>query len=157
MSKMYHVNEDFEFPGSSLDVELIHQEGEWFYLLVNGHKRKARLDSISQDGKRIRVRTEGEFFTVEVKTELDQLVDQMGLSNLDENAVGDVEAPMPGKVLEVKVQEGEEVAAGTPLMVLEAMKMENILTATGAGRVEKILVKKGITVDKGQLLIEMTS
>ncbi|NNE28868.1 MAG: biotin/lipoyl-binding protein [Saprospiraceae bacterium] len=157
MSKKFHVNEEFEFNDSEMNAELLHREGDWFHLLVNGQKRKARLDSVSADGKTFHVRTEGEFFTVNVKNDLDQLVDQMGLSNLDDSAVGDVEAPMPGKVLEVRVSEGDEVTAGTPLMVLEAMKMENVLKATGAGKVQKILVEKGITVDKGQLLIEMTS
>lgn len=64
-----------------------------------------------------------------------------------------VKAPMPGSVLEVKVKEGDTVKDGDVLLVLEAMKMENELTASQAGTVTEILVKKGDTVNSGDPLI----
>lgn len=67
--------------------------------------------------------------------------------------VTDVLAPIPGKVLAVHVVPGQEVSAGTILVVLEAMKMENPLTAEAAARVESVLVAPGMTVVAGQTLI----
>lgn len=64
-----------------------------------------------------------------------------------------VKAPMPGSVIEVKVKEGDAVKDGDVLLVLEAMKMENELTASQAGTVAQILVKKGDTVNSGDPLI----
>ncbi len=64
-----------------------------------------------------------------------------------------VKAPMPGSVIEVKVNVGDVVAEGDVLLVLEAMKMENELTASQAGTVAEILVKKGDTVNSGAPLI----
>lgn len=64
-----------------------------------------------------------------------------------------VKAPMPGSILEVKVKEGDTVKDGDVLLVLEAMKMENELTASQAGTVTQILVKKGDTVNSGDPLI----
>ncbi len=64
-----------------------------------------------------------------------------------------VKAPMPGSVLEVKVKEGDVVEDGAVLIVLEAMKMENELTAAQAGTVTSVLVKKGDTVNSGDPLI----
>ncbi len=64
-----------------------------------------------------------------------------------------VKAPMPGSVLEVKVKEGDVVEDGAVLIVLEAMKMENELTAAQAGTVSSVLVKKGDTVNSGDPLI----
>ena len=64
-------------------------------------------------------------------------------------------APMPGMVLEILINNGETVTEGQPVIILEAMKMENVLKAPGDGVVKVIKVKKGDPVDKKQVLIEM--
>jgi biotin carboxyl carrier protein len=61
-------------------------------------------------------------------------------------------APMPGKVLRVLVQPGAEVAARQPLVVVEAMKMENELSSPKAGHVKEIAVTEGQSVEAGRLL-----
>lgn len=72
-----------------------------------------------------------------------------------ENAERSVRAPMPAAVRLVSVHEGELVAAGQTLLVLEAMKMEIRVAAPRAGVVEKVLVAAGQTVDKEQTLLEL--
>ena len=64
-------------------------------------------------------------------------------------------SPMPGKILEVKVAEGETVEARQTLVLLEAMKMENALTTEGSARITKIHVSDGDLVELGQVLIEL--
>jgi biotin carboxyl carrier protein len=66
-----------------------------------------------------------------------------------------VEAPMPGLVVAVNVEPGQEVARGESLVVLQAMKMENELTARQGGRVKEILVTPGQTVDQNQTLVTL--
>lgn len=70
-------------------------------------------------------------------------------------AAGDPEtrAPMPGKVLQVSVAVGAEVRPGDPLLVLEAMKMENQLAAEIEGTVAAVHVRPGEMVDVGKLLV----
>jgi acetyl/propionyl-CoA carboxylase alpha subunit len=65
-------------------------------------------------------------------------------------------APMPGKVLKILVSEGDTVAAGDPLIVLEAMKMETTLFAEGAAVIRKIGVSAGQMVDHGAVLLELS-
>lgn len=65
-----------------------------------------------------------------------------------------LKAPMPGLVLRVLVTAGQEVQLGQGLVVLEAMKMENELRATVAGRIKSVLVEPGAAVDKGKVLLE---
>lgn len=65
-----------------------------------------------------------------------------------------LKAPMPGLVLRILVAAGDSVAAGTPLLALEAMKMENELKAAGPGVVSSVLVRAGEAVEKGQRLLE---
>jgi biotin carboxyl carrier protein len=67
-----------------------------------------------------------------------------------------VTAPMPGKIVRVLVEEGQEVEAGAPLVVIEAMKMENELRAPRGGRVEKLGARAGQAVEGGALLVELT-
>jgi acetyl-CoA/propionyl-CoA carboxylase biotin carboxyl carrier protein len=66
-----------------------------------------------------------------------------------------VTAAMPGVVLAVRVTEGEHVETGDVLVVLEAMKMENAVTAPSAGRVERVLVRPGAAVQRGDALVEI--
>ena len=66
-----------------------------------------------------------------------------------------IRAPMPGLVVKGEVEEGDLVEAGGGLLVVEAMKMENELTATVAGRVGKIHAVTGQTVEKGEVLMDM--
>ena len=94
-------------------------------------------------------------YTVEIKNDLDQLIEEMGLSLGSAQQVNDIKAPMPGLILEVNVKEGDQVKEGDYLLVLEAMKMENTLTAPRDGIVKSISIANGDTVEKNQLLIEM--
>lgn len=66
-----------------------------------------------------------------------------------------VTAPLAGSVARVLVDEGQEIAAGEVLLVLEAMKMETEITAPAAGTVSKVLVAPGDAVQGGQALIEL--
>jgi biotin carboxyl carrier protein len=68
---------------------------------------------------------------------------------------GMVTSPMPGRVLKVLVKEGDEVLAGTPLVVVEAMKMENELSADRDGTVKRVFVAPGATVESGARLLEV--
>jgi biotin carboxyl carrier protein len=68
-------------------------------------------------------------------------------------AVGQIKSPMPGKVVKVLVKEGDEVEPGRPLVVVEAMKMENELVAEIAGTVKKVHVSPGDAVEGGAPLI----
>jgi biotin carboxyl carrier protein len=69
---------------------------------------------------------------------------------------GELHAPMPGLVVQVLTHEGEEVEAGHPLVVVEAMKMQNALVAPLKGRVRTIPVAAGTAVESGQLLLAIT-
>lgn len=64
-----------------------------------------------------------------------------------------VNAPMPGTILDVKVQAGQSVKRGQVLVILEAMKMENEIVATKAGTVAQVAVSKGAVVETGAPLV----
>ena len=66
-----------------------------------------------------------------------------------------VKSPMPGRIVKILVQPGDEVEAGKPLLVMEAMKMENEIKAKGAGKVLEIHVAVGDTVERNAKLVTL--
>jgi len=70
---------------------------------------------------------------------------------------GTMLSPMPGKIVKILVQEGDSVAEGQTLLIMEAMKMQNELKATAAGKVTKVAVQEGGTVETGATLLVMAA
>ena len=121
-------------------------------MIVDGQSLPVSVEPTGPDT--LRVTIDGRRTEVQVKDERDLLVEEFGLGD-DEAAGGEVRAPMPGLVLDVLVEEGDEVTADQGLLVLEAMKMENELKAPSGGIVRAIHAASGDAVDKEALLIEI--
>lgn len=75
----------------------------------------------------------------------------------EDMAIGQVKAPLPGKICEVLVSEEMQVNVGDPLVILEAMKMHNEIASPVTGKVVKVFVKDNEPVSGGQILIELKS
>ena len=103
--------------------------------------------------KSFTVSVNGNKYQLNVKDKYDELLKSLGMDNLSAGKVNEIKAPMPGLVLDIRVSEGDAVKKGDPILVLEAMKMENILKSPTDGTIRKINVKKGLAVEKNQVLI----
>lgn len=123
------------------------------HLLIDGRSHHAELLGTDLSNKILRLRLNGRVHEVELRDEVDQLVDRLGFSAVSAVKSKNAVAPMPGLVLDVLVSPGQEVTAGTPLLILEAMKMENVLKAEADGTVRSVEVEKGAAVEKKQLLL----
>ena len=99
----------------------------------------------------------GERFEVEVQDERTKQIEALTGRGSKPVHSGVVKAPMPGLVVRVDVTVGQGVEAGTGLVVVEAMKMENELRAPRAGVVEQIHVTAGERVEKGAPLVTLTA
>ena len=106
------------------------------------------------DTKTVIIKINGRKYPVQLKDKFDLLLEKMGMSNVAAGKINNVKAPMPGLIIDLKVQAGNVVKTGDQLLILEAMKMENILKSTGEGTVKNVKVKKGDRVEKGQVLVE---
>ena len=126
-----------------------------FHLIKDHRSVTARIPESDLSGKRLRIEAEGDMFDVEIKDMLDQMLEKMGYGKGAGKQVKQIKAPMPGLVLQVAVEEGQEVKDGQRLLILEAMKMENSITINADAKIKKINIKSGQAVDKGQVLIEL--
>jgi len=98
---------------------------------------------------------DGHRFDVEALDERTRAIRDLSARTSGPTGPAPLVAPMPGMVVRVHVQEGDEVQVGQGLVVMEAMKMENELRAAGAGRVKRVLASPGTAVEKGSLLLEL--
>lgn len=124
-----------------------------YHIIHNYKSYTAELVQADYQAKAFTFKINGTTHTVSVKDQFDLLLDKLGMSNANTQKVNDVKAPMPGLILEIKVQPGQEVKKGDPIMILEAMKMENILKSPGDGIVKEIKVAVKQNVEKNQVLI----
>jgi biotin carboxyl carrier protein len=104
--------------------------------------------------KTMLIKVNGHPYPLSVADKFDELLHSMGLDKAASVKINDMKAPMPGLVLNVVVEEGQQIKKGDPVIVLEAMKMENILKSPADLTVKKVLVKKGVAVEKGQVLVQ---
>ena len=126
----------------------------FFHILHQNKSYSAEVIAIDKVAKRFTIRINGKNFTVDIKEKFDLLLEQMGMNSSATSKINHVKAPMPGLIIELKIKAGDVVKPGDQLLILEAMKMENILKSPGEGTVRNVKIKKGDSVEKGQVLIE---
>ena len=141
--------------GVETDVDAVKVGPETWSVIMDNKSYNVTLQSFDMNQKALVIKVNDEEFRIRIQDELDALLDKMGMSGGDSSKMGDVQAPMPGLVLEIIAKEGQAIQKGDPLIVLEAMKMENVIKATGDGTISKILVSNQDAVEKNQVLIEM--
>lgn len=148
------VNQTSSFSADELlTIDPVSDDGRRFHILVDGQSYRAELLEANFHKKTFTIKMNGSRYVIQLADAYDQMVERLGLKVVNSQAVKDAKAPMPGLVLSISVAEGQEVKEGDPLLILEAMKMENVIKAVADGEVKSIEVKEGSAVDKGQLLI----
>lgn len=150
------VNDHFEFESLSLsDFDVVSLGNNKVHILHNNQSYHGEIVAADYARKELSLRINGTSYQVTLSDPYDQLVRKLGLTAVGAQVVKDIKAPMPGLVLDINVQEGDAVEEGNALLILEAMKMENVIKSPGTGVVKTIHVKKGQPVEKNQLLLEM--
>jgi biotin carboxyl carrier protein len=130
--------------------------GGRYSLIIGGYSYEVFARCITKadekDGETYEILVAGQRFEVKVEDERAKL-----LANLVKSAAttseAKVQAPMPGLVIGIPLEEGATVNQGQTVVVLEAMKMENDLASPITGIIKEIRVSKGQTVDQGQMLV----
>lgn len=145
----------FEFRLGSVKQEatLRAMEAGILQLIVDGHVREFFISN-DQAGVGY-VSHEGHIFKIKRD---DLLVEEDFFGTLESGGKdqGEIVSPMPGRVIKINVKAGQKVKKGNVLMVVEAMKMENNITAPKEGKVEVVLVKEGEMVDGSKELVKLT-
>lgn len=140
--KVYQVN----LEGRTIAVELVHIDGAQIDLLFDGRLTRA---VVTRDGQKRWVTVNGQTLLLVNSVESRKTNAHVG------HQAGQLLASMPGVVRALPVAQGDHVLKGQTLAVLEAMKMENKLTAPFDGLVKKLMINIGQSVERDQILMEI--
>ena len=137
------------------DLNVVKNGDGTLHLLQDNQSYHITIIDTDFDNNKLTLEINGNPYEIAIEDEYDQLVKKMGLSTGGTQKLKNIKAPMPGLILDILVKPEQTIEKGDQLLVLEAMKMENVLKAEGEGVVKSIEVTKGAAVDKGQVMIEM--
>lgn len=158
---LQNTSHSVEKTGDSIKVNqnLITWDLKWVedrkvHLVRGTESIEAELLSIDHETKSLQIRMGHQTATLQLKDRFDLLLEKMGMSVVGSGALKDIKAPMPGLILDLKVKSGDEVKKGDVVLILEAMKMENIIKSPGDGVVKDVKVTLKQSVEKNQVLIQ---
>lgn len=158
------VNEkyDFEF---EIHNGRIHYRGEEIsvayqstgpntaHVLHQNKSYRVELVEYLKAEKKLLIKVNSREYRIELTDRYDDLLHKLGLDKTASNRVTELKAPMPGLVLNVFVKESQQVSKGDTLVILEAMKMENIIKSPVDGLIKTIRIKNGDKLEKNQVVI----
>ena len=152
---MENLIETFSLDNQDANFE-IENLGKEVYRIKSGQAEEViEVLQIDLPTKTMTIRHNHSVHDLVFKNELDMVLDKMGIKRAVENISSDIKAPMPGKVIDIIVKEGDSVAKGDAILILEAMKMENVLKAENDCTIKKVLVNSTESVEKNQVLVEL--
>jgi biotin carboxyl carrier protein len=125
-----------------------------YHILKDNTPFQAEIIASDFNAKKYTVKINNTTYVVDIANPLDQLIKEMGFAVGAAKQINSIKAPMPGLILEINVEVGQEVKENDPILILGAMKMENSFLSPRDGVIKSIAVSKDQAVDKGQLLIE---
>jgi biotin carboxyl carrier protein len=140
--------------GKVVNADVVKLEKNKYHVIINNVSYTIELLLKDEQAKNQTLIINGQKQHIEVKDKYDDLLMQLGMDKLMGNKANVLKAPMPGLVLKILVTEGQEIKKGEGLLILEAMKMENIIKASADGKVKKIHIEEKKVVDKNQKMIE---
>lgn len=140
-----------QIDGKTYEVDFSPVDGSLLSLLVMGRSYEA--DVVEEGEGILAVWVEGELYRIEYQDEGRRPRRSSSVTDQGMRGRQMIVAPMPGKVVALLVSPGQEVSAGQGVVVIEAMKMENELKASGAGVIKEIKVQEGAGVSGGDVLV----
>lgn len=140
----------------NIELDIHNLDATNAHVLFQNRSFNTEIVELDKIEKTCKIKVNGNIYQINIEDQYDQLLKQLGLDNLAATKVSEIKAPMPGLVLKVMIGENTEVKKGDSLLILEAMKMENILKSSADGIVKRILIKQGDKVEKNQILIQFS-
>ncbi len=148
-------NLEFEITRDDIsNIDVLQTSDNSYHILKDNKSYSAEIMAKDFYLKKYVISINNSSYEVVILNELDLLIRDMGFELSTNKNIDSISAPMPGLILDISVRVGQSVNEDDQLVILEAMKMENILSSPRDGIIKSISVKKGDAVDKNQLLIE---
>jgi biotin carboxyl carrier protein len=141
------------FNEDSFDWDVIKIKDNSYSVIKDNKSYSVEVLSVKPEEKSFFIKVDGIKYQMNTKDKYDELLQSLGMDTMASKKVADLKAPMPGLVLDISVEVGQEVFVGDTLLILEAMKMENVIKSPTDGVIKSISVNKTETVEKNQLIL----
>ncbi len=144
---------NWQVNGKTIELDQLLIKDKVFHIIHDQKSYQVEVVAFAKADKTATLKVNGNTYNLLIKDQFDDLLQALGLDNLQANKIAELKAPMPGLVLNVLVKEGDQLKKGDNLFVLEAMKMENIIKAPADVTIKSLKIKAGDKVEKNQTLI----
>ncbi|MFD1141268.1 acetyl-CoA carboxylase biotin carboxyl carrier protein subunit [Larkinella insperata] len=142
--------------GQPFPWDLVRLNDRMFHILHQNRSYIAEILHLDHAAKTATIKINESIHQVQLKDRFDLLLEQMGMSTVSQTKINEIKAPMPGLILSLSVQPGDVVRKGDIVLILEAMKMENVIKSPGDGTIKTVRIGRGQTVEKNQVLVEFS-
>tara|TARA_B110000459_G_scaffold202525_1_gene255872 strand:- start:4313 stop:4825 length:513 start_codon:yes stop_codon:yes gene_type:complete len=139
--------------GDSFEWDVLKVKDNSYSIIKANKSYNLEVLEVNSAEKSFLIKVGGIKYLFNAKDKYDELLHSLGMDTMVSIKVSDLKAPMPGLVLEVSVEVGQAVVKGDTLLILEAMKMENVIKSPTDGVIKSVSVNKGDTVEKNQLIL----
>jgi biotin carboxyl carrier protein len=140
--------------GNPVEWDLIEVHENTFHIIQNHKGYNATLVSFNAEEKKMVLNVNGNDYEISIKDKNDLLLQQLGINLKSSSTIQSIKAPMPGLIINISVNVGDEVKKGDLLLILEAMKMENAIKSPRDGKIKKVSVQLKQPVEKNQVMLE---
>lgn len=148
-----HADQTILVNENEIKLDIAHLSEHKQHIIYNNKSYAIEVVSVDKEKKIANIKVNNTAYTVNIKDKFDLLLSKLGMADMAVKQIKDIKAPMPGLVIEVIASVGQEVKQGDSLLILEAMKMENVIKSPVDGVIKSIGVSPADTVEKNQLLI----
>jgi propionyl-CoA carboxylase alpha chain len=138
--------------GHKQDIKIFEDEG---FTVIEFNNKRYLAEIIDKNQNKYTVLLNGLSYNFTIESPISYKRRKYLEKFKQESKAENILAPMPGKIVELLVEENAKVTQGEPILILEAMKMQNEIIANVSGKVKKIYVKAGDSVGKDEILMEI--
>jgi biotin carboxyl carrier protein len=139
--------------GKKLDIQIIEEPDGFTFLIWK--RRKYQVDILEKNQNKYTVMVNGVWYSFTIETPISYKRRKFLSKTATTSRIENITAPMPGKILDILVEENAEIKQGEALVILEAMKMQNEILSQVSGRVKKIKIHRNESVMKDDVMLEI--
>jgi len=147
------LDENVKVKGKKMDIRIFEDPDGFSYLIFKNHKYQ--VDILEKNQNKYTIMVNGVWYYFSIETPISYKRRKFLSKNILTSKVEKIIAPMPGKILDVLVEENADIKQGEAVIILEAMKMQNEILANVSGKVKKVYIKQNDSVMKDDILIEI--
>ncbi|MGC9344513.1 MAG: biotin/lipoyl-containing protein [Bacteroidales bacterium] len=147
------LDDKVKIKGKKADIKIVEDEKGFSYIVYKN--KKYHVEILEKNQNKYIIMINGVWYSFSIETPISYKRRKTLTRNGSASKIENVLAPMPGKILDIMVEENSEIKEGEPIVILEAMKMQNEIVSNVNGKIKKINIKQNDSVIKDEIMIEI--